>query len=296
VTDGDAKAERKVRRTKDVPSFPQADNDGRRTIRELDRTVVNAARILDILLSLKHPALLREIVTPTGLSQTATYRLLSTLESVGLVQRYSSPRGYGLGWKIATLANGLLQHPNNPTMTAFVHAISKTTGLTASVHVLSGYRWVCVASETGRGPLVHHVDVGLSATIALGSAGRAILAFLDEVEAEKALRMVPRSEQGPGAGRALADVWSSLKVIRQSGLAVSVEETTKGVIGMASPIFATGGSVIGCVNVSGPAALPPEDVLRVVADDLRHYGALLSREFGDTTRRAWRDVGPPFEK
>jgi DNA-binding IclR family transcriptional regulator len=78
-------------------------------------------------------------------------------------------------------------------------------------------------------------------------------------------------------------------------LAVSVEETTRGVIGMASPIFAAGGTVIGCVNVSGPAALPPKDVLRVVANDLRYYGALLSKEFGDTTPRAWQDVGPPFE-
>ena len=101
-------------------------------------------------------------------------------------------------------------------------------------------------------PIRYHIPIGAELPIHAGASGKAIFAFLPEKEIEKIIasgleRVTNRTVVNPDRLR------RQLAGIGLKGYAISHEERTPGAVGIASPIFNSNSSVMGCLIVTIPS-------------------------------------------
>jgi DNA-binding IclR family transcriptional regulator len=173
------------------------------------------------------PASLAGVVRGTGLARPTAYRLLTALESHGLVAREDGR--YSLGGRLLSWGGGAgLVEISRPVLAALRDRTEESTQL----YVREGDRRVCVASvERTGGGLRDAVPVGAVLPLEQGSGGRVLLAW---------------SEDGPGS-RDLAET-------RARGWAESVAEREVGVASVSAPVFGTDGRLKAAVCASGPVS------------------------------------------
>lgn len=176
------------------------------------------------------PESLAGVVERTGLSRPTAYRLLSALESHGLVAREGGR--YSLGLRLLGWCGGA--GPNlAETATPVLEALRDRTGESTQLYVREGGHRVCVAAvERTGGGLKDAVPVGAALPLGQGSGGKVLLAWSDK------------------AGRESAE----LAEIRARGWAESVAEREAGVASVSAPIFGAGGEVEAAVCASGPVS------------------------------------------
>ncbi len=181
------------------------------------------------------PASLAQVVEGTGLSRPTAHRLLSALETHGLVTRNGG--GYALGLRLlgwgerAALeaAPGLVEAARPALM-----RLRDETGESTQLYVREADGRVCVASFERATGLRTTVDVGAVLPLDRGSAGKVLLAWAEDAE-----------RYGVEKAR--------LAEVRSRGWAESVAERERGVASVSGPVF-RGGRIVAAASVSGPIA------------------------------------------
>lgn len=177
------------------------------------------------------PATLAGVVGGTGLTRPTAYRLLSSLESHGLVAREDGRYSLGLrllGWGGGAIGSALVW-----AATPVLGALRDRTGESTQLYVREGDRRVCVASvERTGGGLRDAVPVGAVLPLGHGSGGKVLLAW---------------SNDAVGGGGDLAE-------IRAQGWAESVAEREAGVASVSAPVFGPDGVLRAAVCASGPVS------------------------------------------
>jgi DNA-binding IclR family transcriptional regulator len=117
-------------------------------------------------------------------------------------------------------------------------------------------------------------------SLAWGSLGRSILAFLpdDEIDA-----VLTEASRGPLSGRpppSRARMREELQRIRRTGYAVYLDRTFLDMAGVAAPVFAADGGVLGSIGVTMPASrFEPTDQTDLCTS-VAQRAALLSAALG----------------
>lgn len=251
--------DRSERPAEPAPSPARLSSDGGK----LSLTVLNAIDVIEVLASADAPVPLAAIVARLGLSTTATYRLLASLRSRGLVIQEPVGKRYSLGWKMVTYGNRVLASlPFSGTVMPWLEKLRDLTAETATLHVPDGDHRVCVLECESRSDIRRSVGVGRRVPIHKGASGRAILAFLPDQEKGKILSALPASDRNA--------VESRLAATRDSGYAISHEESTRSVAAIAAPVFDSTGRVVGALSISGPSfRWTEEEMLPIVPELLR---------------------------
>ncbi len=236
------------------------------------KTVRSIERAFEILgLLSMGPSGLAEIASGTGLAKSTCLRILTTLENVEAVNR--SDRGvYSLGSGIAELAQF-----GDTTATLIMVLRPHLTRLAAQTGEAAGFgvrvedRVQHLVQETVEQAVQVRDYTGHSVPLHVAAAGLAILAHLPRTEQERYLsgpleRYTDLTVVDPDA---IAD---RLAEIRRFGHVWTIDEFAEGLSTVASPVFATDGSVMGAISVHGPsyrfpgeAAASIERVVREVA-------------------------------
>ena len=177
------------------------------------------------------PATLAGVVRGTGLARPTAYRLLSALESHGLVAREDGRYGLGsrlLSWGGGAGGSGLIW-----AAAPVLAALRDRTGESTQLYVREGDRRVCVASvERTGGGLKDAVPVGAVLPLGQGSGGKVLLAWSDTDGADTA----------------------EMREVRDQGWAESVAERESGVASVSAPVFGPDGNLRAAVCASGPVS------------------------------------------
>ena len=177
------------------------------------------------------PATLAGVVRGTGLARPTAYRLLSALETHGLVAREDGR--YGLGLRLMSWGGGAGGSGLIPAAAPVLAALRDRTGESTQLYVREGDRRVCVASvERTGGGLKDAVPVGAVLPLGQGSGGKVLLAWSDADEAGTA----------------------EMRKIRSRGWAESVAERESGVASVSAPVFGAEGTLRAAVCASGPVS------------------------------------------
>jgi IclR family transcriptional regulator, acetate operon repressor len=221
-------------------------------------------------LAARQPIGLDELSAAVGLNRNTTYRLLRVLQEEGYAERLTQG-GYRLGAAVATLVSGT-PLPENVLRAArpALQELAEVTGETVALHRRVGDMVVlCAGVESERHTLRIVIRVGESNSLLSGSAGNAILAFLDEPDRRAVLA---RGGLRPEARRTLERV---LGEVAARGYATSQGANHPGLFGIAAPVPAAvgaDGAVTRApglsVSVSGPDGRWTEDTAVSHADDL----------------------------
>ena len=234
-------------------------------------TVGKALDLLDIFTRLRPQAGLSEIARMTGLNKATCHRMLTEMESRGLVEQTGAAREYRLGPAVLRLA--YLREAAVPTRDAampVLQALAKATGETAHLSHLVGatLRTLAFAYSAQHGVRVTMEDADTLPFHATAS-GAAVLAFLPEVDVQRILS-APMPPRVPGGGATPDAVRARIAAMQARGWAETLSTFEQDVQGLAVPLFNAQSACIGALAVAAAAPrMTPDLHARIVAELMR---------------------------
>jgi DNA-binding IclR family transcriptional regulator len=242
-------------------------------------SVLRALRLLDCFEIGRPEMTLPDLVRCGGYSKTTTYRLLTTLEAAGWLER-TPDAAFRLTIKSFQVGSIVmesleLRREAVPVMARLAHECGDTVYLT----VPSGTHAVCLErTDGGSAVRVADLHVGGAQPLHLGAGPRALLAF-DEDGLLPALLAAGLSRRTENSIVDPAALSADLEQIRRRGYSISDEDVTPGVAAIGAPVFDASGSPVAALSIGGlaPRILPPREA---AVDCLRQAAETLSTRLG----------------
>jgi DNA-binding IclR family transcriptional regulator len=259
------------------------------------RSVVRAARILELVRTSDGGAQLNELASRSGLAKASAFRLLRTLEHVGLIQRVPNSDLYRLGVRCLELGQTYLEQTDlRREATPVLQDLQRRFKETVHLGVLDDELRVVYLEklETTHAIGIMMSRVGRTAPSHCTGLGKAMLASLD---GDPATVLFERGELHRHTTNTICDrdaLREELARIRKRGFAIDLEEHEVGVRCVASTIHAP--REVAAISVAGPAQRLPERRLRrelakaviaAASEISRRLGSPQRGEAGDAPRR-----------
>lgn len=217
------------------------------------RSVQRASRLLLWLARQPDGASATEAARVVGIALPTAHHLLSTLVAEGLLTK-DSGRRYGLGLKVAVLADAHLRRDGAPELLlGALRALAQETGETA---YLAGWRGdeiralACVAGASA--VRVGEVEAGPYHHAHARATGKLLLAFADAERRRRYLGGRPLERRTPHTICDAGALDAELARIREAGYAVDRQEFVAGVSCVAAPVVESG-VVVATFTVSAPS-------------------------------------------
>jgi IclR family transcriptional regulator, acetate operon repressor len=214
------------------------------------QAVDRAAQLLVEVARRREPLTFTELTAASGLARSTTSRLLTALERNGLVRRdpagrfapgevfVSYARRGGAEADLVSVARPVLAQLGGATGETINLGVTRDGGLVEQIaqvdsrYLIGGTNWV-----------------GLRVPLHCAALGKVLLAFGaaelpgGRLERRTGATIVSRSTLA-----------AELNDVRQRGYATTLEELEPGLVAVAAPVFAAGGTVAAALSVSGPAS------------------------------------------
>lgn len=245
------------------------------------RSVDRAIDILQCLSEARSPLSVGELGKATGLSRPTLYRILQTLQKRDLIVATSEPLRFALHYGVFRLGAAWSERVD---MTAFAKPILEelrdSLEETAALFIpILPDRRICVLESVSNQTLTFSLGVGDVQSLAVGAAGKALLAFLPEETIQAAMKTV----RNP---KARAVLENDLTIARnQRGLVIFGEVMSEG-FGVAAPVFSNGGGVCGSLALLGPNNLMKPSIAQRYLTEVKRSADKLSTLLGHTRAAA----------
>ncbi len=193
---------------------------------------------------------LSEFCRLSGHDKATTYRYLTSLESVGFVEKNPTSKAYRMGPIVLRLAQVREQTvPRKNTVIEPLDQLAEKIGETAHATVLSGDRLITLANRDTRRystrVVVDISDFPLNAT----ASGIVCIAFGPETLMPSALETMRRfTSTTPTTAKALHQ---AVDFAKAKGVAIADQTYEEGVRSIAAPLFDQSGHVAGAVAIAG---------------------------------------------
>lgn len=223
---------------------------------------------------------LPDLAELVGLNKTTAYRLLTALESEGLVVRDGINDTYRLGPEAIALGGRAMRANSLRVVSqAELEQLARQTGETAMIEVLSEGKVLTLAEVSGPHLVGATPFVGSHWPLHATSTGKVILAYLPQAERETLLAypleaFTPRTLTQPEALQA------ELVRVREQGFAVGDQELEIGYVSVATPVHNYEGRVIAAVSVGGPSTRLPQERIEEMVALLKPVAARISERLG----------------
>jgi DNA-binding IclR family transcriptional regulator len=224
-----------------------------KTIQSVDR----AAMLLKAIADAGQRPTVVELARLCRLNRSTAWRLLSTLERHGLVERDAVTQRYAVGYGLLRLMAAADHTPLVRRARPVLEGLAHETGETVNIAIAKRFELVYV--DQVEAPQImaanwHGRSVPLHAT----SAGKAFLAFLAEEERDALLeRKLERYTRSTVVDRhRLGD---ELEAVRRDGYCVCVGELEEALVGVSAPVLHHHRRPLAVISVWGSEhRIPPE--------------------------------------
>lgn len=199
---------------------------------------------------------LAELAAGLGLTRSATYRLVYTLEADGFIARDSETRRYRLTSKTLDLGFEYLHaQPITETAQPFLRVLSDRTNAAAHVAILDGWHAVYLARALPNVGLVGNLQLGARLPAHMTSSGRVMLAHQDEVRLQAIYERLRKEARGAQAVLGMQDFDSQIAADRKRGYVFHRSIVDPGLVSLAFPIRDHDSRVVAAVTVIVPEKL-----------------------------------------
>ncbi|MGM4903419.1 IclR family transcriptional regulator [Tardiphaga sp. 866_E4_N2_1] len=211
------------------------------------QTVDRALAVLQIIVANEQPVLLEDLARRAGLNGGVVYRLVRSLVAAGFAYR-SESGGYGVGAELVSISVLVSSRIDlRRAMRPIMQAIVDQFGETASLHVQSGEKRICVEVVDGTHAVRRVVPIGESLPLYAGETGRVFLSLLPDPEQKTFIQLAVAS----GISEAL--LIRDISFVRRKGFFIGVGERTPNV-GAVSVAINSPDGLLGVLTISGPAS------------------------------------------
>lgn len=248
------------------------------------QAIVRALRLLKLFGGPRRAWELNDLVAATGLNKSTVFRMLTALESEGLLTRAENGQ-YQPGVELVALGgralmNNSLRQVALPLLTQFVAEAQEHITLEQPVIDLDGrYAMLIVGDVQSKYLISTHYSVGNRHPIHATSTGKVVLAFMP-LEKRAAILQQPLPALTPATLTDPARLENDLVEIRRRGYAVAVGELETGLMAAGVPIRDYRGEVIAAISIEGPATRIAEPRLHQLAQALLTVAEQISQRLG----------------
>lgn len=244
-----------------------SDNMGKYAIQVIGR----AMNILDVLSGKPQGLTLDELSNMVGLHRATVYRILTTLELEGFIERTAErPITYMLGLRCFTLGVRMLAGKSiMPRTQEILDAVAESTGESAGLYVRWGKERSCIASSSSSYPPKYRIEVSQTTSLCTGSAGKLLLAYMPYEEAKSILQeSLPVIRRYPGTPSEVDVVLKELDTIRTKGFSVSAQELSLDAKSIAIPVWNDKNSVFAALGVTATTERFPDSRIPTLVAEL----------------------------
>jgi len=227
--------------------------------------VQSVAKAVEILFAIsRSPTGLRavDVAAQLGLAKQATYHLLHTLVTTGMLTKAPN-NSYLLGLRIGALVEAFSKHLAPPErLTPFVREAANATGETAyAVGWVQG-EIATLAVARGLNAIQAEVPHGFYADAHSRASGKLMLALADDYSLDRYLEGHPLRRRTRKTITSTSKLRAELQRIRRDGYAFDSEEYVEGLFCIAVPFFE--GAVPYALCLSGPTDRMAGALVRLV--------------------------------
>jgi DNA-binding IclR family transcriptional regulator len=221
-----------------------------------------------------------ELAQGADLNKTTTYRLLTALESEGMVARNDDTDAYLLGPEVIVLGGRAMRANNLRAVSRpELEALAQRTRETATVEVLSEGR-VLTLDEVSTGYLVGAAQsVGTHWPLHATSTGKVLLAHLPKAKLNRLLQF-PLAQFTANTITTAQILHQELERIRECGYAIANEELEAGFVAIGAPVRNHNGQVVAAISVGGPEARLSQDKQLEFAEVVKQSAGRVSARLG----------------
>jgi IclR family transcriptional regulator, pca regulon regulatory protein len=199
---------------------------------------------------------LSDLAAGLGVSRSAAYRLVYTLENDGFLARDAETRRYHVTARVLSLGFEYLGSQAvveiaQPTLLA----LSERTRAAAHVAVLDGWHSVYLSRVAPPVALVSNLQVGMRLPAHATASGRILIAQLDRSRQARMLEDLRRECRVVPPPRSLAALHRVAETDRKCGYVYHGSAFDPGVISVAAPVRDRSGAAVAAITVVGPKAL-----------------------------------------
>ncbi|MGD9921255.1 MAG: IclR family transcriptional regulator [Pseudorhodoplanes sp.] len=199
---------------------------------------------------------LAELAAGLGLSRSAAYRLVYTLEADGFISRDPETRRYRLTSRTLDLGFEYLHaQPITETAQPFLRALSDRTNAAAHVAILDDWHAVYLARAVPHAGLVINLQLGARLPAHTTSSGRIMLAHQEEERLRVIYDRLRKEVRGPNAVPPLPDFNSQIAADRKRGYVFHHSIADPGLVSLAFPIRDHDSRVVAAITVIVPEKL-----------------------------------------
>jgi len=258
---------------------PVRGGDGR-TIQSVDRAI----DVLEVLAQEGAELPLKEIARKADLNVSTCHHLLATLVHRGYVGRSRLGRLYFIGGKISELSR---RRPGPFSLVDLampeLGRLNQETGEAVDFSVLRNHQLLSLVRLESSHPVgVSSSTRGVSMAVHATAGGKAILAWLPEVQVDKVLTETGLREFTDNTITDAQVLSAELRNIRHNGYASDCEEFQVGVRCIGSCVRDYNGAVIGAVSCSMPELRVTTELVEKIRDAVCSCAKVLCECLGST--------------
>lgn len=212
--------------------------------------IMKAHEVLEYLSS-KGEATFTEIYKDLKRPKSSTYKIISTLETLGYIRPVGSGSAYSLGTKLLEFgARAGAQFDLVTEARPLVKRLSMETQRTSHVGILDNNEVIYVVKENTH--CLIHIDtwVGKRVAVYCSAIGKVLLAWREELDARAIVDTVEFEQIAPNTITDKEMFFKTLPEIKERGWALDDEEAAKMVRSVAAPIFNQRGEACAAVSVA----------------------------------------------
>jgi len=220
---------------------------------QLLSSVKKALELLDHF-TVERPELgLAEISREVDAHKSSVFRVLTTLEAAGFLEKDPQSGKYRLGLKILDLAGRVWgRHDIRQIASPYMDELARETGEVSHLAVLDGVDIVYL-EKRGQGQILTVATrVGGRNPAYASSMGKVLLADLSESELKTVVGRGKLKKLTPNTITEMPRLMEELARIREQGFALDNEENFPGIRCVGAPIRDAGGRVVAAVSVTVP--------------------------------------------
>lgn len=196
----------------------------------------------------------KEISHALKLSKQSTFRLLTTLESRGYIERTPATDRYQLGLKTFELRQNYLRQSGILSRALpFLENLLTATGETTYLVFLDNTHIVYVAAKESSQPVHVASRRGTRLPAYCTASGKALLACLSEAELDHLFPEGTMQSFTDRTSTSMTTLKKELQQVIRQGYAVDDEEYDREICCVAAPVWDTTGKTVGALSISGPA-------------------------------------------
>lgn len=244
------------------------------------QAVLRAVALLKAFSDARPELSLTELARAVGLNKTTAYRMLTALESEGMVLRHPQTGAYRLGPGVIELGGRAVRASDLPSIAhAELHALAAQSGETVTLEILSGEQVLILAEIQSAHRLTGAQSVGTVWPLHATSTGKAILACLPD-KTRAALIQPPLHQFTSTTVTNPEALLAELNQVRQQGYSTAIDEIETGYSAVGAAILNVNGEPAGAISVGGPTSRLTRGRLIEVAALVTGAAARISQQLG----------------